>query len=127
VTINSITFVAHTAATDPTNQIFGLYDSSRNLLRSTVNDTTTAWGGVAAKTLALTSSFVTTYEGLHYLAIVVTATTAVALIGIPSSSSTTTTGLAPMLAGTSNTGLTTTLPNPANAMTVQGAPYAYVS
>lgn len=126
LTITSITFVAVGATTNPTNQWFALYDSSRNLLRQTVDDTTTAWGGSAAKTLALTSTFPTTYAGLHYLGIMVKADTPPTLSGCGASA--VTMGLVPIITGTSTTGLTTTAPNPAAAITAQGGmPYAYVS
>ena len=76
VTINSISFwSATTAAGTPTNQLFGLYNNNLNLLRSSNNDTTTAWAANSKKTLSLTSSFTTTYSGIHYLGLMVTATT----------------------------------------------------
>jgi hypothetical protein len=76
VTITTITFVSGaTAAVTPTNQWFALCDSSRTVLRVTANDTTTAWGSSTVKSLNLTSTFTTTYSGLHYLACCVTATT----------------------------------------------------
>ena len=81
-TINSISFwSATTAAGTPTNQLFGLFDSSYNLLRSSTNDTTTAWAANSRKTLSLTSAFTTTYSGIHYLGIMVTATTVPTLKG----------------------------------------------
>jgi hypothetical protein len=74
--VSSISFWSGTtAAGTPTNKLFGLFDSSRNLLRSSVNDTTTAWAANSLKTLALTATFTTTYSGLYYLGIMVTATT----------------------------------------------------
>ena len=76
VTITTITFVSGaTAAVTPTNQWFALCDSSRTVLRVTANDTTTAWGSSTVKSLNLTSTFTTTYSGLHYLACCVTAGT----------------------------------------------------
>jgi len=77
VTITTISFVSGaTAAGTPTNQWFALCDSGRNVLRVTSNDTTTAWNSSTVKSLNLTSTFTTTYSGLHYLACCVTATTA---------------------------------------------------
>lgn len=76
VTITTITFVSGaTAAVTPTNQWFALCDSARTVLRVTANDTTTAWTASTAKPLNLTSTFTTTYSGLHYLACCVTAGT----------------------------------------------------
>lgn len=75
VTITNIAFVSGAGATTPTNQWFALCDQNRTVLRVTTNDTTTAWGNSTKKRLALTSTFTTTYSGLHYLACAVTAST----------------------------------------------------
>lgn len=114
--LTSISFwSATTAAGTPTNQLFGLYDSSLNLLRSSNNDTTTAWAANTRKTLNLTSTFTTTYSGLYYLGIMVTATTVPTLKGYTARTGGQLNAAAPSMGGTSNTGLTTALPNPANA------------
>lgn len=116
MTISSISFhSATTAAGTPTNQLFGLFDSSRNLLRSSTNDTTTAWAANSLKTLALTSTFTTTYSGLYYLGIMVTATTVPTLKGNTAMVGGQLQAQAPSMGGTSNTGLTTALPATANA------------
>jgi len=116
MTISSISFhSATTAAGTPTNQLFGLFDSSRNLLRSSVNDTTTAWAANSLKTLALTTTFTTTYSGLYYLGIMVTATTVPTLKGNTARVGGQLQAQAPSMGGTSNTGLTTALPATANA------------
>lgn len=115
-TINSISFwSATTAAGTPTNQLFGLFDSSYNLLRSSTNDTTTAWAANSRKTLSLTSSFTTTYSGLHYLGIMVTATTVPTLKGNTAKTGGQLNAGAPTMGGTSTTGLTTALPATATA------------
>ena len=115
-TISSISFwSATTAAGTPTNQLFGLYDSSLNLLRSSSNDTTTAWAANSRKTLSLTSSFTTTYSGIHYLGIMVTATTVPTIKGNTAKTGGQLNAGAPSMGGTSNTGLTTSLPATANA------------
>lgn len=123
----SISFVSGaTALIAGNHQVFGLYDSSLNLLRSTTDDTSTAWGGSTLKTLNLTSSFPTTYSGLYYVGLLVDAAT------VPSFTGSNSTGaaviaLTPVVAGTSNTGQTS-LPNPANAPTANATnPYCYVS
>lgn len=108
-------FSATTAAGTPTNQIFGLYDNTLALLRSSNNDTTTAWAANTRKTLSLTSTFTTTYTGLYYLGIMVTATTVPTIKGYTARTGGQLNAAAPSLGGTSNTGLTTALPNPANA------------
>jgi hypothetical protein len=104
VTITTITFVSGaTAAVTPTNQWFALCNSSRTVLRVTANDTTTAWAASTAKPLNLTSTYTTTYSGLHYLACCVTAGTVPSFRGANVG---TTTGVAQQ-SFTSTTGLTT--------------------
>jgi hypothetical protein len=116
VTVNSISFwSATTAAGTPTNQLFGLYDNNLNLLRSSNNDTTTAWAANSRKTIALTSAFTTTYSGLYYLGIMVTATTVPTLKGNTAKVGGQLNAGAPSMGGTSNTGLTTALPATATA------------
>lgn len=116
VTINSISFwSATTAGATLTNQLFGLYDNNLNLLRSSANDTSTAWAANSRKTLALTSSFTTTYAGIYYLGIMVTATTVPTLKGNTAKTGGQLNAGAPSMGGTSNTGLTTALPATANA------------
>lgn len=74
-TISSITFVSASAALGSgTHQIFGLYDSTLAKVAETNDDTSTAWGTNTAKTLNLTTPYVVTADGLHYLALLVTAT-----------------------------------------------------
>lgn len=115
-TINSISFwSATTAAGTPTNQLFGLFDSSYNLLRSSTNDTTTAWAANSRKTLSLTSAFTTTYSGIYYLGIMVTATTVPTLKGNTAKTGGQLNAGAPTMGGTSTTGLTTALPGTATA------------
>jgi hypothetical protein len=130
--VTSISFLSRsTAGASLTNQWFALFDNSASpvLLRQTVDDTTTAWAANAVKTLALSSTFTTTYSGLHYLGIMVAGTTVPTMAGINVGSGTFA-SITPVIAGTSTTGLTTpgsfTSPasTPAGTTTV---PYAYVS
>lgn len=115
-TINSISFwSATTALATGTNQLFGLYDQNLNLLRSSTNDTSTAWAANSRKTLSLTSAFTTTYSGIHYLGIMVAATTVPTLKGNTAKTGGQLNAGAPSMGGTSNTGLTTALPATANA------------
>jgi hypothetical protein len=127
--ISSITFYsATTAAGTPTNQLFGLYDGSRNLLATTTNDTTTAWAANTAKTLNLTAQYTIPSTGLYYLGIMVTATTVPTIKGMAAPSASQIHGAAPIINGTSSTGLTTALPNPAAAITVTTtSAYAHVN
>lgn len=116
VTINSISlWSATTALATGTNQLFGLYDNNLNLLRSSVNDTSTAWAANSRKTLALTSAFTTTYSGLYYIGVMVAATTVPTLKGNTARVGGQLNAGAPSMGGTSNTGLTTALPATANA------------
>lgn len=119
-TITSITFLRVGVLNVPTHQFFGLYDASLNLLRGTNDDTSNAWAANTEKTLNLSSTFQTTYRGLHYIAVFVTATGAGSLAATTSSA--TAVALATVLGGTSSTGLTTALPNPAAAITAIGTP-----
>jgi hypothetical protein len=76
-----ITFVsATTAAVTPTHWWFALCNSSFLQLRGTADQLTAAWPANTAKTLALASTFNTTYEGIHYLALMMTATTDITTI-----------------------------------------------
>ena len=68
-TVTTITFFAVAAVNTPSNQWFGLYDSSGNKLAVTNDDTTTAWAANAAKPLNLTSPYSITSSGLYYLVI----------------------------------------------------------
>lgn len=114
--VSSISFWSGTtAAGTPTNQLFGLFDSSLNLLRSSTNDTTTAWAANSKKTLALTSTFTTTYSGIHYLGLMVTATTVPTIKGNTAKTNGALNAAAPSMGGTSTTGLTTALPATAAA------------
>lgn len=116
-TINSISFwSATTAGATLTNQLFGLYDINLNLLRSSTNDTSTAWAANSRKTLSLTSAFTTTYSGLYYLGIMVAATTVPTLKGNTARTGGQLNAGAPSTGGTSTTGLTTALPATAAAL-----------
>jgi len=128
ILLTSITFCSASGAiVSPTHQIFGLYDNTKALLRQTTDDTNTAWAATATKTLNLTSTFTTTYTGQYWLAIMcvftptfsiaATATVNGGIIAIGTAANGT----------TSDSGLTTTLPNPFGTIT-QGAtlPYAQV-
>lgn len=71
ITISKITFhMGGTTFTTATNQWFVLFDSGRNKLQVTSDDTSTAWNGNSEKALTLASPYVTTYTGVYYLGIV---------------------------------------------------------
>ena len=115
-TVTSISYRSvTTAAVTPTNWWFALYDKNRNLLGSTANQTSTAWAANTLKTLALSSAYNVTTTDQYYVGIMMTAATVVSLAGIVSSADWN--GLTPILTGNSSTGLSTTPPNPAAALT----------
>jgi hypothetical protein len=130
VLCSSITFLTRTTALAAgTNQWFGIFDSARVPLRLTVDDTNVAWAGNTFKTLALSSTFTTTYSGLHYLGIMVAAGTMPTLAGVAAGTALMS-GNVPILNGNSSAGLTNpaSCPNPAGAISPSAdAPYAYVS
>lgn len=120
-------FSGATALVSGSNQWFALFNSSRALLRQTVDDGATAWGAGAKKTLALTSTFTTTYTGLHYIGVNIVAATTPTLLSFSGG------GFAscsepPILGGPSSSGLTTTAPDPADVIGGSSfIPYAFVS
>jgi hypothetical protein len=119
--ISSISFAsATTALSAGSNQIFGLYDISRNRLAFTNNDTSTAWAANTVKTLALNTPtvYIVPTSGLYYLGIMVHGTVPT-LKGMTALTASQLHGIAPILNGlASDTTLTTTIPNPAGAITV---------
>ena len=123
-----------TLAGTPTHWWFGLYNSSRVQLATTADQTTTAWAATTAKNLAVatiasgaSSTFVTTYTGLHYVGFMMTATTPCNLAG-----ATLIAGVyaqTPRIVGNSDTAQTTppAFAHTAAALTAQGGlPYAWV-
>lgn len=112
VAISSISFVSGgTAAGTPTNYWFTLHDKDRKALARSADQTTTAWAASTVKTLAIAqttagtaSSYTTTYEGLHYLGIMVKATTMPSIAGEGSMGAGS--GVAPGF-GDTNTGMST--------------------
>lgn len=125
--VSSISFVsATTAVSAATAQWFALYDSARVLLAQTANDGDAAWGSNTVKTLAIAAPYTVTYSGLHYLGIMVAASTPPSLCQASTTSPIYAT--APIISGTSSTGLTTAAPDPAGTITATLTyPYAYVS
>ena len=128
VTITSISFVSgDTAVASGTNWWFALYDSSRNLLRQTSDDTTAAWAAYTVKTLNLSSTYTTTAAGFYYVGIMVAATTVPTLLAATFAAKGFV-ALAPIINGSSTTGLTSTAPDPAGALTASVyVNYGYIS
>lgn len=127
--ISNVTLAsATTAAGTPTNYFFALYDGNRNLLAQSANQTTTAWPANTVKTLAMTTPFRVQVSGLYYIGYFMTATTVATLKGGTARTGGQLANTAPIIFGTSTTGLTTALPNPAAAITGTTASiYAAVS
>lgn len=113
---NLITHSGTTASATQTNRWMALYDQNRALLRQSTDQTTTV---LAANTLytAPITAYTTTYSGIYYIGIMTAATTANSLIGVTAAGNAAIRGQAPILTGTSTTGLTTTAPATAAAIT----------
>lgn len=99
-----------------------LYNSSRVLLRQSTDNTSGPGSGTfGASTLlstALSSTYTTTYSGLHYIGNMISQTGGTIWTYQALSGSTGALGLAPIICGTSTTGLTDTAPSTAAAITV---------
>jgi hypothetical protein len=126
--VTNLTYLCGTAATSLTNRWFSLFDASRNLLRTSADNTAT-WNAGSTLTLPLASTYTVPADGLYYVGICEVATTPTALRGIASS-----TGagiaLAPILNGDSTGSLTNaaSTPSTAAAITASGnIPFAYVT
>lgn len=113
ITISSAT----TAANTPTNYFFALYDGSRNLRAQSANQTTTAWAANTVKTLAMTTPYRVPTSGVYYIGLMMTATSVITAKGGTAKTGGQLASTAPILQGTSTTGLTTSLPDPAAAIT----------
>lgn len=135
-TVNNIAYLfGTTGSVTATNWWFGLFSSARVLLATTADQLTATITAstITPKAIANTaagaaSSFTTTYEGVHYLGVVVAATTPPSVISTVTAS--TLNNLPPITCGTSNTGQTAppAFPFTANAITVTSSPmYAYVN
>jgi hypothetical protein len=106
-------FSATTAAVNPTNQWFCLFDRNRNVLGVTSDDTTTAWASNAPKELTLATPYRIPQSDVYYGGIMVKADTVPTLRGQTGTSAQPAT-LPPNTQGLHDTGLTTpaSLPSP---------------
>jgi hypothetical protein len=122
-------YSATTAAATPTNGFFALYDRNRNLLANCANFTTEAWAANSVKTKAMTTPYKVPTSGLYFIGIMIAASTVPTLIGHTARTATTVAGAGDVLQGnTASTGLTTTLPATAGAITAATSSfYAAVS
>ncbi|MEV6399981.1 glycosyl hydrolase family 28-related protein [Streptomyces sp. NPDC051907] len=111
-TITHISFASGgTAGASLTNQWFMLLTNNRTAVARTADATTAAWAANTVKTLAVAqttagsaTTYTTTYEGLHYVAVLVAGTTMPSLVGEGSANAIQ--SVAPAFGG-ANTGLTT--------------------
>lgn len=113
ITLSSAT----TAAGTPTNGFAALYDANRNLRAVSANQTTTAWAANTVKTLAMTTPYRVPTSGLYYIGFMMTATTVITMKGGTAKTGGQLASAVPILHGTSTTGLTTSMPDPAAAIT----------
>ncbi len=108
---------ATTAAGTPTHWMFGLYDISRNLLATSTDQLTAAWAANTIKTLAMVTPYTVPSSGLYYIGMFMAATTIITSKGGTAKTGGQLAAQPPIMHGTSTTGLTTALPNPAAAIT----------
>lgn len=123
-TVTSLSFCAGTTAlangSSGSHFWFALFNSSRALLRQTNDDTAATFAASTLKTINLSSTFPTTYSGIHYLGIMCVAGSGGSPV-LPtlagwSTGVTTLINLAPIVGGSSTGSLTTTAPDPAGAI-----------
>lgn len=125
---NIILSSATTAAVTPTGGRAGLYDINRNLKATSADQTTTAWAANTVKTLAMVTPYKVPTSGLYYICFYMAATTIITTKGGTTKTNGALAQATPILHGTSTTGLTTTLPDPAAAITISASTiYAAVS
>jgi len=109
---------ATTAASVPTHWMFGLYSAARALLATSTDQLTTAWAATTMKTLAMTVPYLVPTTGIYYIGMFMAATTIITSKGMTAKTGGQLAAAAPILHGaTSDTGLTTTLPANAGAIT----------
>ena len=127
--VNSITFISGaTAASGQTNQWFALFDANRNLLATTADDGSAAWGASTAKTLTLSSPQTIATDGLYYVGICVVAGTVPSILGLQGNSAIAV--IPPVIQGTADSGLTTPASCPATLAVLSASanrPYSYLS
>lgn len=121
---------ATTAAGTPTNYFFALYSGSQSapaLLAQSANQTTSAWAANTIKTLAMTTPYRVPTSGVYYVGYFMTATTVATMKGFTARTGGQLNAAAPATYATSSTGLTTSLPNPAAALTTGGTVSFYAA
>lgn len=129
--VSNITiYSATTAAATTTNLFFALYSGATSpaLLAQSTNQGAYTWAANTIKTLAMTTPYRVPTSGVYYIGLLQVATTIATIAGGAAQLNAVSGTTAPILHGTSTTGLTTTLPNPGAAITAGTASiYAAVS
>lgn len=109
-----------TAMVTPAHWWFGLYDQNGNALAFTADQLAAAWGNFTEKELAIATTaagggpFVTTYTGLHFLAVMCAAATVPTLAGGPPNAEAAISPTTPILQGRGQTVLTAPPAFPSN-------------
>jgi len=117
MTVTYLSFVsATTPAGTPTNWWFALYTGAGALMAQTADQTTTAWAANELKTLALSAPQAIVTTGVYYAAIMVKATTVPNFQTAGGATGATAVHTNPQ-GNTSDTGLTTTAPDPFGPIT----------
>lgn len=115
--VTSITFVSATTQLGTgANQWAALFSSARVQLAISADDTSTAWAANTAKTFTMTTPYVIPVAGIYYHGLNVTATTVPTLAG--QSTLAGIQGIAPILSGYADTGLTNPASCPATAAAI---------
>ena len=120
---------ATTAAGTPTNYFFALYSglvSAPALLAQSANQTTGAWAANTVKTLAMTTPYRVPTSGSYYIAYAMVATTVPTMKGGTARTGGQLNAATPPTYGTSST-ITTSMPNPAAALTTGGTVSFYAA
>lgn len=129
--VAGITFVSGaTAESGGSHLWYALYKADLTLMaQATDNTGAAAFGANTAFRMALTAAQTCPYSGLYYLAFLCVGTipTLLNITGGVANANGSITGMTPIVSATSSTGLTTTAPNPAGALTtVVNSYYAFV-
>lgn len=128
--LETVTFVSGTTALDTgTVQQAVVCDSSRVGLAVSVDRTSSAWAADTAKTFTFTSGYTFVTSGFFYIGLLVVASTVPSLVG-NSDAKQGAAAIAPIIAGSSTTGLSAALSIPftGSALTTKGQkPYFYLT
>ena len=131
VVITSITFVSGATAlalgTSPHFWV-ALYSSALAApLRQSTDNTAAVWGANTALTTTLSSTFTTTYSGLHYIGVMCAQTGGTIPNVVISTGSATANTIAPIRSSTAGSGLAATAPTSPTPTAVGGVVWGYVS